>query len=623
MRIARVITVYIALISTFLGAETVRSKRWQEPKENLPQLKSENETDPRKITFTTSQPETYRQKASPNQHKTHSNVFVGPSKRFIKIRPGRSMSSGLREPIRFKGNRRRRQLQHSGGKTGNIGRSYELNENYIENQHIETVQGPAEAFEEGAIRIEPVYRVTKNKNIFDSIVDIIRRVIDPPKSMGPLIGPFDFPGVGDKVYIRLLEPVNSDHLVVRLISHLPATEIESTFDKNILPSSEVIEHAEIPLVDHGSLPLSNDGLIATYNHHTNVHQMSSDSALSSSNNVIKVSKPSTSFAQNSEHANRNSIEGHRMRTYKLNFKQGNVNGVQQIINHHKQNPALVAIVRNNHANPISRLATTDRVNRTQGSLHPQANGFQDSSEYMNQFYLPSANESSNENSKLLTVDFQQLQDPRNFSVPMQMVYHNPTPSFKAFSSDEFPNPQQMPNFNDQQAPSKHIFNESNEEQPKYSIQFASKNMRYLNLDGSVEPAIKKDSEERFEPMELGPIFSKVPRSADHHWKAIESSANKQSHMGLQKRNDDNGDAFLRSFRKSVDDRMNYSLGTVANKTVIRSGKQGSKCCSQEEVENKSTKTGSDEQHRSESGINNSASSVKSSTRIGSANRSLL
>lgn len=527
------------------------------------------------------------------------------------------MPPGFRGPNRFKGSRRRRQLQHSGGKTGHLGRSYELNENYIENQHVETVQGPAEAFEEGAIRIEPVYRVTKSKNIFDSIVDIIRRVIDPPKSMGPLIGPFDFPGVGDKVYIRLLGPVNSDHLVIRLISHLPVTEIESSFDKNILPSSEVIDPSETPSIDLGSLPLSNDGLATTFNQHINGHPMSSDSVISPSNNVVKVLNPSINFAQNSEHANRDPIAAHSTRTYKLNFKRGNVDGVQKIIRYHKQNPPMVPMARNNHVNPVSRLTVADLINRTQDSTYPQANGFQDSSEYT--VHLPSANESSNEDSKLLTVDFQQLQDPRNFSVPVQMVYNNPTTSF---SSDEFPNQQQVPNFNDQQASSKHIFNESYEEQPQYSIQFASKNMRYLNLDGSVEPAVKKDSSKELKPIELGRIFSKIPRSTNHHWKAIESSANKQNQMSIQERKDDDGDAFLGSFRKSVDDMMNYSRSTAANKTVIRLGKQGSKCCSQE-VGNKSTKTGSDEQHRSESGINNSASSVKSSTRIGPANRSLL
>lgn len=106
-----------------------------------------------------------------------------------------------------------------------LGRSMDVGENHLDHQQLEPVQ-PAEAFEKGAIRIEPIYRVTKNKNILDSLIGIVKRLIDPPKSAGPLVGPFNFPGVGDKVYIRLLEPVDSGHLVIRLVTNLPGSEID-------------------------------------------------------------------------------------------------------------------------------------------------------------------------------------------------------------------------------------------------------------------------------------------------------------------------------------------------------------------------------------------------------------
>ncbi|XP_071872618.1 uncharacterized protein [Bombus fervidus] len=587
MKIARVITICVVLISMFLDAEAVRSKRRSQPKDHLPQSKYQNGTNTNEVTFTTSGPEAPRPETTHNQQTLHTNIPLGAKKKTLTVRTDRSKPSRSRGVNRYKANRRRRQLQHSGGKSGvHTGRSYDLKENYIENQQIETVQGPAEAFNEGAVRIEPVYRVTKNRNILDSIVDIVKKIVDPPKSLGPLVGPFNFPGIGDKVYIRLLEPLNSNHLMIRLITHLPVTEIESTFDKNILPPTEIIEHPEVSIISHESLPLSKEGFIGSYEHHSDVHSISSDSLLSSSDNVVQVSKPSNAHVQNIGRTNGYTTGNRNFRTYKLNFKQGNVHGVQKL-GHHKRHPSLVSPSRNNRVNSVSPFKLPDQANKTQGSQ--RATGFQGSVDHVYPFH-PSLNESNNEHSKLLTIDFQQLQTPINVSVSEYATYSNPTTSYDRFPNVETFTSPRIPTSINQERQSKNNSKGSTEDGPKYSIEFASKNMRYLNLDGSVEPAIKNSNDEGFKPMEQSSVHSKIPRSVDPHWKdrkgidvrpseAIESSTSKANRGELQKRSVGNGDAFLETIRNLNDDRMNYLRYTAMAKTAKRSTKP--RCCSQE------------------------------------------
>lgn len=504
------------------------------------QLESVNNTNfnVSEITFTTLQPEIQPEKLF-NQHETHSNApnahklaskTRGASKKILRIHSTRSIQPRSYPLNRYKVNRRRRQLQHSAART----KSYDINENYVENQQFETIQGPAAAFEDGSIRIEPIYRVSKSKNIFDSIVDVIHKIINPSKALGPFVGPFHFPGVGDKVYIRLLEPLNSKHLVIRLISHSPITEIQSTFEKNILPASELIEHPEISSIDHEPLSLPNNELLKSYGQHSDaVH--SSDSLLSSSNNVDQVLKVTNNFGQK---AKVNSAGKHNLRTYKLSFKHGNVNGIQKI-RHHKRNPSSITKSNINH---ISRTKQAGEINKTKDNLRSSN-------------YQESANDSSGEDdSKLLTVDFQQIQHPINASLFEQISYNTPITPFESFSSDQiFSNPR-IPTSINRQVQS---YNDSNESTtPKYSIKFASKNMRYLNLDGSVEPAIKKDSDGgKFKSTEMDPVVSKVSKPVDSHWRVLRGvnlrskeaiESNKQSHGGSRERSDRNDDAFFRS-----------------------------------------------------------------------------
>lgn len=497
------------------------------------------------ITFTTLQPETEPEKLF-NQHETYSNTpnvhklalqTRGATKKILRIHPTHSIQPRSYPLNRYKVNRRRRQLQHSAAKT----RSYDINENYVENQQFETIQGPAAAFEDGSIRIEPIYRVSKSKNIFDSIVDVIHKIINPSKALGPFVGPFHFPGVGDKVYIRLLEPLNSKHLVIRLISHSPITEIQSTFEKNILPPSELTEHPEISSIDHEPLSLSNHELLKSYDQHGDVHSISSDSLLSSSNNVGQVLKPTNNFGQK---AKANSAGKHSLRTYKLSFKHGNVDGIQKV-RHHKRNPFFIT---KNNINHISRLKQAGEINKTKDN-NLRSNGYQESYPFHS-----SVNDSNSEDdSKLLTVDFQQIHHPINASFFEQISYTNtPIAPLESFSNDQiFSNPRISETSINRQVQS---YNDSNEStSPRYSIKFASKNMRYLNLDGSVEPAIKKNGDGgEFKSTEMDPVVSKP---VDSHWRVLRGvnlrskeaiePANKQSHRGSRERNKRNGDAFFR------------------------------------------------------------------------------
>lgn len=344
--------------------------------------------------------------------------------------------------------------------------------------------------------------------------------------------------MGDKVYVRLLEPLNSKHLVIRLISHSPVTEIQSTFEKNVLPSSELVEHPEISSIDHDpTLSLPNSEVLKSYGQHNDAIHLASSDSLPSSSNVEQV-KLTNNFGPKSKV---NSAGKHNLRTYKLSFKHGNVNGIQKI-KHHKRNPSITK--NNNNINHISRLKQAGEINRTKDNLRSDS-------------YQELTNDSSGEDdSKLLTVDFQQIQHPVNASLFEQISYNTPIPSFESFPSDQiFSNPRIQASSINRQVQSYNVSNESTT--PKYSIKFASKNMRYLNLDGSVEPAIKKNSDGgEFKSTEMDPVVSKVPKPVDSHWRVLRGvnprskeaivSANKQSQRGgSRERGDRSDDAFFR------------------------------------------------------------------------------
>ena len=110
------------------------------------------------------------------------------------------------------------------------GSTYEVDDNDIHEIIHESI--PEE--DKGPIYIKPVYRVTTKKTIFDSIADILRQLLDSPKKkeLGPIVGPIKMPGSKRKIYLRLLEPIDSSHVNVRFVTEIPAPVIDEEYRKH-------------------------------------------------------------------------------------------------------------------------------------------------------------------------------------------------------------------------------------------------------------------------------------------------------------------------------------------------------------------------------------------------------
>lgn len=141
----------------------------------------------------------------------------------------------------------------------------ELNDNRLDSI-------PDVIHDEGPIRIEPVLRVTTRKNgIFDSIVDILHQLLDPPKNeRGPLV-PIQMPGSKRKIYLRLMEPLDSSQVMVRFVTQLTVPVIDA--EKQINP------FIPIPSI------ISPTAMLLNHAHHGTIHPVESGDALfaSSSN----------------------------------------------------------------------------------------------------------------------------------------------------------------------------------------------------------------------------------------------------------------------------------------------------------------------------------------------------
>ncbi|XP_071574159.1 uncharacterized protein [Temnothorax nylanderi] len=154
------------------------------------------------------------------------------------------------------------------------GSSYEVHDNEV---HELIHDSPPELHDEGSIYIKPVVRVTK-KNIFDSIIDILSQLLDPPrKELGPIVGPIKMPGSKRKIYIRLMEPVDSSHINVRFVTQVPVPVVD---EESILSK----EHSVLPF-----LPFGDPGVTLLHKHHP--HIGSSDVTFSSSNHHHSVQLP--------------------------------------------------------------------------------------------------------------------------------------------------------------------------------------------------------------------------------------------------------------------------------------------------------------------------------------------
>ncbi|XP_076286446.1 uncharacterized protein LOC143212043 isoform X2 [Lasioglossum baleicum] len=567
MRIAHMVTVCAALIPAFHRAETVQPDRLQK-RDQPPHPRKDNVTDISEITFTTLQPETF----NPNIHfSVHS-----ASSKMLKLRPGRSMSRVRQN--RFNVGRRRRQLQKNGGNLVRIGRSYETSgENHIDHQ-VESVQGPPEAFDEGAVHLEPVYRVTKNKNFIDTLVNILRRLVNPPKSIGPLVGPFHFPGVGEKVYIRLLEPVQPDNLVIRFVSSLPVNEIETTFDKSNLPpeellkhsaviavgqegsphppipenSHDIVSHSDIPIISHEPLPLSTDTLRNSYGQHIKPGHTFPDTLLSS-HEVSQVFKSSPAIHAAAVVTSQ-SRTPHISRTYKVNLKNGEPVAIQRVVRHRKR----VQYPQNGHPNSNSHSSSAEKGESQKQESH-QVNSYQ--GPIAPNYQFPWEN-----NTKTVSSENSQGASSQQ--------------KFKWDPITQKPSIWDQLRFNDSR---------SAENNPRYSIQFFSKKMRYLNLDGSVDTRGDPSSkEEGFRPLQ-----PQVSRSVAY-WESLKNGnpRNKRGHAQSAEIKQD-----PKSFRERSDAIVDSTerSGTLENDQTITASKMvpkqtGSK--EKEEKENGKITTGS-------------------------------
>lgn len=129
---------------------------------------------------------------------------------------------------------------------------YELNNNQLK----EIAKSISEVHKEGSIHIKPVLRVTTKQNVFDSIVDIMQQLLNPPKKEpGPLVGPINMPGSARKIYLRLTEPVDSSHVMVRFVTEIPVPVIEPEYkNRPIIP---------IPPIDPTATLLKNQHIVVS------------------------------------------------------------------------------------------------------------------------------------------------------------------------------------------------------------------------------------------------------------------------------------------------------------------------------------------------------------------------
>lgn len=400
------------------------------------------------------------------------------------------------------------------GNVAHVGRSYQLDDNHIDHR-IESIQGPLDAFDDGAIRIEPVYRVTKNKGIVDSLIGILQRLVEPPKSPGPLVGPFHFPGIGDKVYIRLLESVQPDNLLIRLISHLPPEEIEllennahspgdtghsriptiahdlssrlkiPTVGHDLSSHPEISSvghdpstHPELLSLGHESLPLSAD----TFGNLQNQHDSVPDTLLSSTNNAIQISKSPSASNPATTTRNRPKLP-YILGTYSVNLKHGEPATVKRVARH-----------RNRYQPPYldsgSHSKSTERKNISRDGQLLSADSLQDTYE----------------------IPYQVQSASNKFTKPSPLIINVQAPSNATNVSSEAQEPI-LPLKNSITNLLRNKHGESFVDGPRYSLDFTSKKMSYLNLDGSViTPGEDQDNDEGFRPTVTIPPLPKVARS---------------------------------------------------------------------------------------------------------------
>ncbi|KYN15008.1 hypothetical protein ALC57_12803, partial [Trachymyrmex cornetzi] len=150
------------------------------------------------------------------------------------------------------------------------GSTYEVDDNDIHEIIHESI--PEE--DKGPIYIKPVFRVTTKKTIFDSIVDILQQLLDPPKKeLGPVVGPIKMPGSKRKIYLRLLEPIDSSHVNVRFVTEIPAPVIDEEYreHESFLPYLSFIDPSDTLLKKHPDG--SSDPIFTSSSNHHHHHSI--------------------------------------------------------------------------------------------------------------------------------------------------------------------------------------------------------------------------------------------------------------------------------------------------------------------------------------------------------------
>ncbi|XP_067208577.1 serine-rich adhesin for platelets-like [Linepithema humile] len=143
--------------------------------------------------------------------------------------------------------------------------TFELNDNQVISKDLLT---NTEVHEEKPIHIEPVLRVTTKKNVLESIVDIVKQLLYPSKNEpGPIVGPIKIPGTGRKIFLRLLEPLDQSHVMVRFVTQLKVPVADLTESKNpeVIPIPPVIDPVSALLNPHSGNAILSDAAFSSSN----------------------------------------------------------------------------------------------------------------------------------------------------------------------------------------------------------------------------------------------------------------------------------------------------------------------------------------------------------------------
>lgn len=152
------------------------------------------------------------------------------------------------------------------------GASYELEDNQLN----ELTKPIPEVHNKGSVRIEPVLRVTTKNNVFDSIMDILRQLLNPSKNEpGPLVGPIQVPGSARKIYLRLLEPVDANHVMVRFVTQVPVPVIDVESKYSFPHGPPIVDPTALLLSHHhghhDAAPSIGDPIFDASTRHNSIH----------------------------------------------------------------------------------------------------------------------------------------------------------------------------------------------------------------------------------------------------------------------------------------------------------------------------------------------------------------